>query len=221
MLSHGLRAGVSYAEPLYGNQVLSRALEREGAGAVQERVRVLAKVPGMPPAIRISIARVAAEAGALDLVRAELALLGDPGVQVKTIGYLHNLACFAVCAIALDDVARCEQLAELLAPYTALNTVDALGHYLGSVAYFTGLLAAALGRTESARADLGRAVLHNRAMGYRSGVVRALLASGKLERDARDHERARAAFEAAHEEAHELGMRAASAEAAAALANLT
>jgi len=221
MLSHGIRAGVSYAEPLYGKQQLSLAVEREGAPAVEERLRVLAKVPGMPPAVRMGLARVAAEAGALDLVRAELALLGDPGSQIKTIGYLHNLSCFAVCAIALQDMARCEQLAELLAPYTSLNAVDALGHYLGSVGYFTGLLAAALGDVQRARADLGHAVAHNRAMGYRPGVVRALLASGKLEREARDVARARESFEAARAEADALGMRAATVEAAAALGELT
>jgi DNA-binding winged helix-turn-helix (wHTH) protein/tetratricopeptide (TPR) repeat protein len=203
MLSHGVRAGVSYAEPLYGMQLVSLALEREGAAAVEKRLRVLAKVPGMPPAVRMGIARVAAEAGALDVVRAELASLGDPGAQVKTIGYLHKLACFAVCAIALDDTARCEQILERLAPYTALNTVDALGHYLGSVAHFTGLLAAALGRVEAARADFAQALAHNRAMGYRPGVVRTLLASARLEQGERAHE----LVDEAHTEAHALGMR--------------
>jgi hypothetical protein len=75
----------------------------------------------------------------------------------------------------------------------------------------------ALDRESDARRYFELAQARNREMGHRPGVVRALLASGRLEQKASQLEQARAHFEAARAEAHSLGMRGAEAEARAAL----
>jgi hypothetical protein len=102
------------------------------------------------PPFRASLARIAAEAGELDIVRAQLSALGDPGDHPRDGGYLNLLSCLSVCAAAVRDEARCERLLSLLAAYPALNTPDAMGFYLGSVSHFLGLLSCALGRMTQA-----------------------------------------------------------------------
>jgi hypothetical protein len=130
---------------------------------------------------------------------------------------VHGAACVAVAAIALGERPLCERLIKALAPYQDLNTPDVLGFYIGSVAYYLGLLATALDREADARRYLERALTRNRDMGHLPGVVRTLLASGRLEAKAGHAEAARAHFEAACSEAQAIGMRGAEAEARAGL----
>jgi DNA-binding winged helix-turn-helix (wHTH) protein len=212
-----VRAGVSYADMMRNAQMLNLALEREGAKSVWHKYLSASGTRGSRAA-RAGIARIAAQAGELGFVRTQLSGLGNPADYPRDAIYLHTLASLSVCAAAIDDRARCEQLAALLAPYAELNTPDAMGYYLGSVAYFLGLLSVALGKTAQARSYFDRALERNREMNYRAGVVRTWLAIAELERSLRHGVGARSAFEAARAEAQALGMHAAAAEADAALA---
>jgi hypothetical protein len=205
---YGARVGVSYAEALYEAHTLSLELEREGAAWVfDRRLRGRSGLRRLPRPQRASLSRIAAEAGELAHVRAELAALGDPSDYTRDGAYLNTLASLAVCAVALSDRPRCEQLYALLAPYPAHNTPDTSGSYLGSVSYFLGLLASALGRSDEALELLERALEHNRAMGYRAGTVRTLLALAEIEQRAGQATSARARRLAARDEARALGMR--------------
>jgi tetratricopeptide (TPR) repeat protein len=215
------RAGVAYAEPMRDAQQLFLEVERDGAAAVFDKKRpTLCKAQENPRLTEVHVARIAAEAGALDVVRAQLFSLGEPSQWTRTVGYVHGLSSLAVCAAALGDQARCEQLLPLLSPYHEQNALDAMGYYLGSVAHFVGLLELTLGRTDAARIHFEQALAHNRAMGYRAGVVRTLLAIGRLEASTRNGARARESFEAARKEAEQLGMRGLSTEALKAIAKL-
>jgi DNA-binding winged helix-turn-helix (wHTH) protein len=202
-----MQAGVSYAELLRRSQALSLELEREGPKQVFEtRRRTMSPSHDRPLTMRIAMARVAAQAGALDTVRAMLPALGDPSGYTRGAEYLNNLAGLSVCAAALEDQPRCEQLLELLGPYVHLNTPDAFGYYLGSVAHFAALLTGALGRRAEAYAGFERALEHNTAMGYRAGVVHTRMAHAALAQRSGDMQRAQALLDAAHAEAQALGM---------------
>jgi hypothetical protein len=215
---HAVRAGVSYAERLRALQQLHLTVDREGAQAAIERhVPAVLGQPDVTRSMRADVARVAAEAGALDIARIQLAAVGDFNEYTRTASYVHGGACVAVVAVALGDRALCERLVNALAPYERLNTPDVLGFYIGSVAYYLGLLTTALDREADARCYLDRALVRSREMGHRPGVVRTMLASGRLEQKAGQLEQARGYFEAARAEAHALGMRGAEAEARAAL----
>jgi hypothetical protein len=92
-----------------------------------------------------------------------------------------------------------------------------MGCYLGSAAHFLGLVADALGRSVPAQQHFEQALEHNRALGYRAGVVRTLLSLAAIERRLGHDARARERLLAARGEAEALGMRSAVADAAAAL----
>jgi len=201
-----VQAGVSYAELFRGTHVMGLAIERHGPASVAGALSGLASRRGLTVATRAGLARIAAQAGELDLVRSLLSTIGDPRELPRDAGYLHVLASLSVCAAALLDEARCAQLSELLSPYAAFNTPDAMGYYLGSGAYFLGLMAAALGRTEQASEHFRRALEQNRAMGYRAGVVRTLLADARLERARNRVTQARTRLHEARALAKELGM---------------
>jgi DNA-binding winged helix-turn-helix (wHTH) protein/tetratricopeptide (TPR) repeat protein len=215
------RAGVAYAEAMRDAQQLFLEVERDGAAAVFDKKRpTLCKAQENPRLTQLHVARIAAEAGALDVVRAQLVTLGEPSQWTRTVGYVHGLSSLAVCAAALADQARCEQLLPLLSPYHEQNALDAMGYYLGSVAHFVGLLELTLGRTDAARTHFAQALAHNRAMGYRAGVVRTLLAIGRLEASTRNTALARESFEAARKDAEQLGMRGMATEALKAIAKV-
>jgi DNA-binding winged helix-turn-helix (wHTH) protein/tetratricopeptide (TPR) repeat protein len=212
-----VQAGVSYAELFRGTQVMALAVERHGPASVAGALAGLASRRGLTVANRAGLARIAAQAGDLELVRSLLSTIGDPRELPRDAGYLHVLASLSVCAAALADQDRCTQLLELLTPYAKFNTPDAMGYYLGSVSHFLGLMAAALGRAEQA-ADLFESALEqNRAMGYRAGVVRTLLAAGRLEQSRGRAARARTRLQDARGLAKELGMLGAQADADRAL----
>jgi DNA-binding winged helix-turn-helix (wHTH) protein len=207
--AQAVRAGVSYADMFYAAHTFNLNLERQGPAAIASQFRVSDGVlAGFTPYTRASFARHAAEAGELELARGQLSALGDPLGFPRDAHYLHLLANLAVCASYVADKPRCEQLHALLAPYAGLNTPSQMGYYLGSVAYFLGLLAVALGRTSLASDDFERALAHNQVMGYRAGVARTLLAQARLAVTLGKHESARELFGAARNEARELGMRA-------------
>jgi DNA-binding winged helix-turn-helix (wHTH) protein/tetratricopeptide (TPR) repeat protein len=209
IIKKAVHAGVAYAELLRKAQALNLELEREGPRRVFERHReTLARTEERPLAVRIARARVAAQAGAFDMVRANLRALGDPGDYTRGPDYLNNLAGLAVCAATVEDGARCEQLLELLGPYAHLNTPDALGFYLGSAAHFVALLCATLGHRDEAYNLFDRALEHNASMGYRPGVVHTRMAYASLAERGGDVQRAHNLRDAARAEAASLGMHA-------------
>lgn len=174
VIKQALRAGVAYADVIDKAFALRLSLEREGpAQAFEAHVRASMPLRSVPRPMRAGYARIAAEAGALDAVRAYVEALGDLDMVQRNAGYVHELSCLSVCAVALGDHARCEQLIELLAPYAALNTLDSMSYYLGAAAYFLGELCEALGRAAQASRYFEQALERNRAMGYRAGVIKA------------------------------------------------
>jgi tetratricopeptide (TPR) repeat protein len=221
VFKQAVRAGISYAELMRGAQQIELELEREGPKAVVEkRLRVMSAMQKIARPVRAGMARIAAQAGELDLVRAHLATLGEPTDFPRDGNYLHGLASLAVCFVALEDKARCEQLLGLLEPYADLNTPDSVGYYIGSVSYFLGLLTGALGKNAKAQAYFERALKHNRAMGYRAGVVRTCMSHAQLAQRVGDADHARQLLQDARTEAHAIGMHSAAADAEAALAGL-
>jgi hypothetical protein len=219
--ARAMRAGVSYADMFYGGHTLNLTLEREGPAAVVARVVSPGFDANMTPYTRASFARHAAEAGELELARTQLSALGDPHGFPRDGHYLHLLANFAACASRIDDKPRCEQLLALLSPYAELNTPSQMGYYMGSVAYFLGLLASTLGRDALADEHFTHALARNRAMGYRPGCVRTLLAHGRLALRCAQPQRARELLASASREARELGMNALQREADAALLSIS
>jgi len=218
VFKQAVRAGVSYAELLRRAQQLELEIEREGPKwVVEKRLRVMSTLQKIARPVRAGMARIAAQAGELELVRAHLATLGEPTDFPRDGSYLHGLASLSVCFVALEDKARCEQLLGLLSPYAELNTPDSMGYYIGSVSYFLGLLAGALGKDNKAQSYFERALEHNRAMGYRAGVVRTCMSHAQLEHRLGHADRARELLEIARTEAQAIGMRSAAAEAEEAL----
>jgi DNA-binding winged helix-turn-helix (wHTH) protein len=207
--ARAVRAGVSYADMFYATYRYTVTVEREGARAMRARTMggEGATLPGMTLNLRASGARIAAEAGALDAVRGQLSALGDPNGFSRDAHYLNLLANLAVCASAVADKPRCDQLYELLAPYADLNTPSQMGYYLGAVSHFLGLLADSLGRSVRAGGHFERALELNRKMGYRPGVVRTLLAHGKQSMRLGRRAAAKDLLTRAQGEARELGMR--------------
>jgi DNA-binding winged helix-turn-helix (wHTH) protein/tetratricopeptide (TPR) repeat protein len=205
--ARAVRAGVSYADMFYGVHTYTANLERRGPSAVVSQLGVSDGVlAGFTPYTRAAFARNAAEAGEHELARGQLSVLGDPLGFPRDAHFLHLLANLAACASCVGDKPRCEQLQALLAPYAGLNTPSQLGYYMGSVAYFLGLLAVALGRPRAAADDFDRALAHNEAMGYRAGVARTLLARARLAAELGQRASAQELFGAAREEARALGM---------------
>jgi hypothetical protein len=216
--ARAVRAGVSYADMFYATYRYTATVEREGAKAVRARTMGGdATLPGMTLNLRAGSARIAAEAGALEAVRGQLSALGDPNGFSRDAHYLNLLANLAVCASAVADKPRCDQLYELLAPYADLNTPSQMGYYLGAVSHFLGLLADTLGRSVRAGTHFERGLELNRKMGYRAGVVRTLLAYGKQSTRLGRRSAARELLTRARDEAQELGMRGALEDADSAL----
>jgi hypothetical protein len=159
------------------------------------------------------MSRLAAQGGDLELAATLCAPLGAPRDLPRVAGHLPLLARPAVCAAALGDRERCAQLSALLSPYASFNTPDAMGYYLGSVEHFLGLVSTTLGKLDEASSHFDAALKHNRAMGYRAGVVRTLLRAAEVENARKRPERARSLAQEAGKLAGELGMLGAQAEA--------
>jgi hypothetical protein len=202
----------------YNTHAYNLTIERQGAKAVISRT-TLASLPlaSMTPYTRASMARLALEVGEHDFARGQLSALGDPQGFPRDGHYLHLLANLATCASHLGAKMQCEQLYALLAPYAELNTPSQMGYYLGSVAHFLGVLADTLGRTVRAGTHFEHALDRNQAMGYRAGVIRTLLAHGRIELRLGHPRIARGLLTRARAEADALGMDAARAECDAAL----
>jgi hypothetical protein len=213
-----VRAGVSYAGMFYNMHGFNLTLEREGPKALIARSPLSAMpLAALTPYTRAGMARMAAEAGEHDFARKQLSMLGDPQGFPRDGHYLHLLANLAACASYVGDKPQCERLLDLLAPYAELNTPSQMGYYLGSVAHFLGLLADALGRDVRADEYFEAALLRNRAMGYRAGVVRTLLIHGRRQMRLGYREAASELLTQARDEALALGMNGARADAEAAL----
>jgi DNA-binding winged helix-turn-helix (wHTH) protein/tetratricopeptide (TPR) repeat protein len=120
-------------------------------------------------------------------------------------GQLGVLSQLALVLVELGDRERCAVIYERMLPYAHLTAVDEFWFAFGSVAYFLGVLAAACGDTEAARAHLEHALERNESLGYhvqaawtRYELAKSLLACGEraralalldeAEQDARAHE---------------------------------
>jgi DNA-binding winged helix-turn-helix (wHTH) protein/tetratricopeptide (TPR) repeat protein len=216
--AEAVRAGVSYADMFYGSFAFSLALERHGVRAVATPSLLTAEVAPATTSLYAAFARLAAELGERDIARTLLAKVGNPAELTRDGEYLYELSNLAVCAAAFDDKARCEQLFALLEPYPDLNTPNPLGFYVGAVSHFLGVLSDALGRSVRASAFFERALARNQEMGYRPGVVRTLLAHGRLDVRLGRKRSGRELLTRARDEAQALGMRAAARDAEAELA---
>jgi hypothetical protein len=97
-------------------------------------------------------------------------------------------------ASVLRDTARCRAVYEQLLPYADYVAVDELWFSFGSVSYFLGLLATALGHGEATQAHFEHAAQRNAALSYevqacwsRLELARCLDASADPRARARGH----------------------------------
>lgn len=152
--------------------------EREGMSAVgktQGLDALLASLVALPHCYAAFGARLAAEAGRLDLARELVFRLTQQhfAALVKDLGYVNALANLSVAAIALDDAALARAIYEQLAPYPHHNTPSgAVGFYEGAAARFLGGLAAYLGEPERARRHYDDALTLNTQLAARPLVAR-------------------------------------------------
>ncbi|MDD9937989.1 MAG: AAA family ATPase [Myxococcales bacterium] len=214
LVARATRSGLSYAHFFHSIQKLRLAVVREGPRAqVTAQLRAsMGAFEEMTAPHRAGLARLAALAGDREAVRAQLLALGDPEKLPRDGTYLHTLACMATCAAALGDGALCEQLLELLSPYARFNTPDATGFYLGSVAHFLGVLAAALDRASLAEQHFELGLQRNREMGYRPGIALTLFAHGRMEHMGGTRGGGRERLAQARALAQEIGMHGLTAE---------
>ncbi len=90
-----------------------------------------------------------------------------------TPGYLGMLCCVGHAASSLGDRARCERVYEELLPFAERNAVDVIWFALGSVSFYLGLTARALGDPAAARQHFEHATQRNTDFGYRPHAARS------------------------------------------------
>jgi tetratricopeptide (TPR) repeat protein len=88
-------------------------------------------------------------------------------------GYLGMLCVVGHAASTLGDRARCERAYEELLPFTDRNAVDVIWFALGSVSFYLGLIARALGNHAAARQHFEHATQRNTEFGYRPHAARS------------------------------------------------
>jgi tetratricopeptide (TPR) repeat protein len=89
-----------------------------------------------------------------------------------TGGYLGMLCAVGHASAVLGDRERCARVYEELLPFSERNAVDTIWFALGSVSYYLGLLARALGNHDAARQHFEHAVRRNTEFGYRPHAAR-------------------------------------------------
>jgi tetratricopeptide (TPR) repeat protein len=153
--ARGARLNLWQAPILHSVAKMLLVNEREGMSAVAKAQGLDAMLAGLvtlPPCYAATGARLAAEAGRLELARELLHQLTQHDFQrvVKDLGYVNALTNLALVAIELDDRAQARAIFERLAPYPGHNTPSgAIGFYEGAAARFLAALAAFLGEPES------------------------------------------------------------------------
>jgi hypothetical protein len=152
--------------------------EREGMSVVakaQGLDALLAGLASLPPCYAAAGARLAAEAGRLELAREMLHQLTEHDFRgvVKDLGYVNALSNLAVVAIVLEDRERARTIYERLAPYPGHNTPSgAVGFYEGAAARFLASLAAFLDEGEQAARHFDQALALNTQLGALPLVAR-------------------------------------------------
>jgi DNA-binding winged helix-turn-helix (wHTH) protein len=163
------------------------------------------------PSNRSRKMRGMADFGLHDELRKELELVSvdslydAPGDR----DWLMVLSNFAQACVVAGSPAQCNALYELLSPYADLYAVDIAFHCDGSIAFFLGNLAKALGRDEDARAHYALAIERNKAFGLRPAEAQARYALGSLLLDSarvRDVARGRELLQLSRDAATQLAM---------------
>jgi tetratricopeptide (TPR) repeat protein len=119
--------------------------------------------------LSIIAARMRIASGRVDEVRAELPRLHRAQLdrEPTTSGDLGVLCQLGLVTVALRDLERSATVYERLLPHVHLIAVDDFWFSYGSVAYFAGVLAGAIGQHEAARKHLEHALERNLKLGYR------------------------------------------------------
>ncbi len=86
--------------------------------------------------------------------------------------WLNTLSNLALAAVAFDDRPRMKELYDLLSPYAAFNTPNAIFLYDGPVAHYLGVLATKLDSDAKAIQHFEQAMEADQRMGFRSHLVR-------------------------------------------------
>jgi tetratricopeptide (TPR) repeat protein len=162
------------------------------------------------------------------LSEAEAALRRLPPALIYELptdrNYLITLAHLAVGSVATGAMEYVEALYHLLKPYPQYYAAGISLHCEGSVSYFLGILARALGRNREAIAHLEQALVQNERFGLKAQVVRtryelARTLTGNTTRTAR--KRARSLLEQTLEAARALGLKRVSDDAERLLSDLS
>ncbi len=166
---HALRSQNPQAEMgrrFVASEILLQAGDRVGLKALLTEMEADADRLANLPFVRARCAQVAARVGDEPAARRHL----DRFVRSANLGLGNNLVTLAALAFAaeaastLHDVASCEVLLPLLAPYAHLVASVAASVCVGSVSHFLGLLLMETGAPDRAAAHLDAALAVHRAM---------------------------------------------------------
>ena len=206
----GRPAGGSSASSLYWGHLFM--LRREQGRAAELEVQLLARAARSPTALspRVWLALYYAEAGRTQEARREFEVLAATGFgDVHRDGqFMGNVALLAMVCAQLGDGERADVLSALLLPYAEQCVL--LRHcWLGSAAYYLGLLSTTLAHWEDAAQHFEHALQVNARIALRPSLAhtqhdyaRMLLLRG----DRRDRQRALELLNQSLDTAQELGM---------------
>jgi hypothetical protein len=229
-LMQGQRAGVQNAVQFFGVQTFLLHRERGRLAELEEGVRgFVAQYPALL-IWRCGLAYLYAELGLAEEAQREFERLAAGGFAdlPHDTNWLPGLALLCEVCRFIGDVPRAQLLYDLLLPHATRNVVIATGVVCyGSVAYYLGLLATTLSRSEAATAHFEQAIAAHACMGApplvayaRLGWARALLAANRpapagRPGGAEQQTQARLLLEQVHATAAALGMTSLAAKAAA------
>lgn len=206
----GELAGNPAAQTFYGAHVLRVAWQRGELQALEEPLRAVISQIDVPVA-QAALGLVFWECGKPDEARTAFEALAARGFETfpRDLAWLPVTALCAELCARVGDVVHAELLHRLLAPYAGRMVVAGppAADCLGPVDHFTGLLAAALGRRESAVAHFEAALRVSLAMGALPLATRTWLEFGELPVvTGEERGRACAVLRQALEAAESLGM---------------
>ncbi len=160
------------------------------------------------PSARSRKLRSMADFGFLDDLRAALAQISIESLYdlPHDRDYVDGLCNLAFASTAAGSREHTAALYELLLPYPQLYAVDISFHCNGSVAYFLGRLAHALGRDADARAHFELALERNTAFELAPAAAQTALELGSLLADS-DRARSKQLLGRAEAAAQKLGMK--------------
>lgn len=173
--------GERIREPDTGNVAMSQRLELVRAGGDQDELRAFARAAvehwtGAPIHAHAVAAGFHTRAGDLDAAAHHVATVVDLGTWRADRSYLWSVLVreLAWAAAALQDRELCSDLLDDVAPLaTTCGVNGAVVAFAGCHAHTAGLLSAALGRHDAARASLESAVETYRRLGAAGWLVEA------------------------------------------------